>query len=45
MLNSAASIVRSTMFANMLDTPISELTMSEHVNVGYHFFDGRSLDV
>jgi hypothetical protein len=45
MLNSTASIVRSTMFANMLDTPISELAMGEHVNFGYHFFNGRSLDV
>ena len=33
------------MFANMLDTPISELAMGEHVNFSYHFFDGRSLDV
>ena len=43
MVNRTASILRSSVFANMLDAPISELAVGDNVNAGEDFIDTRSL--
>lgn len=45
MLNGTILVVRSTVLADVLDAPVSELTVGEDVNFGYHLFDGRTLSV
>lgn len=43
MIDSAASVRRSAMFTNMLNAPVSKLTVRHNVNVGKYFFNARSL--
>lgn len=43
MVNSAAAVSRSTMLANVLNAPVSELAMGNDVNVLEHFFNARAL--
>lgn len=43
MLDSTALVVGSTMLTDVLNAPISKLTMSKHVNLRQYFFDRRSL--
>lgn len=33
MLNGTASVVRSTVLTDMLNAPVSELTMSKHIDL------------
>lgn len=42
-VNGTASISWSTMLANVLDTPIAELTMSNDVDTGKNLFNARAL--
>ncbi len=42
-VDGSASVGRSTMLADMLNAPVSKLTVSNDVNVGKDFFDARSL--
>lgn len=44
MINSPATIRRSSMFADMLDAPISELAVSDNVNVGENLFNAGALN-
>lgn len=43
MVNSSAAIRRSTMLANVLDAPVSELAMSHNVDVRQNLFDAGTL--
>jgi len=43
MVDSPAAIRRSTVFADMLDTPVAELTMGNNVDVCQNFFNARAL--
>jgi hypothetical protein len=43
MLHSTALVMRSTVLTDVLDAPISELPMSEYINLCQHFFNCRSL--
>lgn len=42
-VNGSASVGRGTMLANVLDAPVSELTMGYYVDVGEDFFNARAL--
>jgi len=43
MINGTAAISWSTMFANVLNAPIAELTMGDNVNASENFFDAWAL--
>jgi hypothetical protein len=43
MINGTAPICRGTMFAYMLDAPVTKLTVGDDINVGKDLFDTRSL--
>jgi hypothetical protein len=43
MLDGTALIMRSSMFADMLNTPISKLAVSKEIDFRKNFFDGRTL--
>ena len=42
-INGAGAVGRAPVFADMLDTPVSKLSMSDNVDVGKYFFDARAL--
>jgi hypothetical protein len=42
-INSTAAVAWRSMFADMLDTPVSKLSVGDNVNVGQYFLDTRSL--
>lgn len=42
-LNGASAVGDRSMFANMLNTPIAELTMGNNVDTGQNFVDTRAL--
>lgn len=44
MVNGAAAVRRGAVFANVLNAPIAELTMSDDVDVGEDFLNARALD-
>jgi hypothetical protein len=43
MVDSAASISRGSVFADVLDAPISELAMSNDIDTSKHLIDARTL--
>lgn len=43
MLNGTILVVGSTVFADMLDTPVAELAVGEHVDFRDNLFNGRPL--
>jgi hypothetical protein len=43
MLNRTTLVVRSTMLANVLDAPVTELAMRKEINLCQNFFNRRSL--
>lgn len=43
MVDSAAAVLRSAMFADMLDAPVAELSMSYNVDVIQHLVDTWTL--
>lgn len=42
-VDNAALVRRRAVLAEVLDTPVAELTMRNEINVGDHLFDGRAL--
>jgi uncharacterized protein YunC (DUF1805 family) len=42
-VDSAATVGGSSMFADVLDAPIAELAMRDHINTGQHLVDARTL--
>jgi hypothetical protein len=42
-LDGTALVMRSSMFADMLNTPISKLTVGKEIDFRKNFFDGRTL--
>lgn len=45
MFNGATLVMRSPMFADVLDTPVTKLAPCEHIDLAQHFFDRRSLSI
>lgn len=43
MVDSSASIRRSTVFTDVLDAPVAELAVGNNVNIGKDFFNARTL--
>ena len=43
MVNGTGPVLRSSMFANVLDAPIAELTMGDNVNIVEDLIDTRTL--
>jgi hypothetical protein len=43
MLNSTTFVRRGAVFADVLNTPVPELAMGEHVGLREHLFDCRPL--
>jgi hypothetical protein len=43
MVNGSAAVRGGTVFADVLDAPVSKLAVGNNVNVGKHFFDARTL--
>lgn len=44
-VNDTTLVRRGTMLAEVLDAPIAELTMSDQIDVGNDFLDGRTLAI
>ena len=44
MVNSTAAVGRSTMFTDVLNAPVAELTMGNYVDVGENLFDAGTLN-
>lgn len=44
MVDGSASICRSTMLTDVLNTPVAKLTVGNNINVGQDFFNARTLE-
>jgi hypothetical protein len=44
-VNGPATISRSTMLADVLDTPVAELAMSNDINASQYLFNARTLEM
>jgi hypothetical protein len=42
-VDGTASVSRSSVFADMLDAPIPELSVGDHINTGQDLVDARTL--